>query len=249
MSTATDSEAGAVATTLASLGGNLFLVFGTLVCGTMAILLSPLPPRGNWVYVLARLWSRGLLQSSGVRLRVSWAGPVEAGRRYIYMANHQSLYDIPALIASLPGQARFLAKRSLFRIPVFGWAIRAGGFISIDRHDRSSAQQSFAAAARRLAEGSSAVIFPEGTRSLDGRMQPFERGGFLLALKSGMAIVPVGISGSLRVQRRGSRKVTPGTITVAYGRPIPVDGYSVRSRDELASRVRHSIEALASGSR
>jgi 1-acyl-sn-glycerol-3-phosphate acyltransferase len=234
-----------ITTVLATLFGNLFLVFGSLFFGTLAILTAWIPPRGDWVYFMARLWSRGLLLFSGLRLRVVSGAEIDPHRCYVYMSNHQSLYDIPALIRSLPGQARFLAKRSLFQIPIFGWALKAGGFVSIDRTDRSRASESFADAVERLKSGSSAVVFPEGTRSLDGELLPFERGGFLLAIKSGAQIVPVGIQGSLQVRSRDSWAVRPGTITVAYGTPIEVESFGIRRRTELVEEVRERIARLA----
>ncbi len=228
----------------ATIGGNLFLVAGTLLLGSLAVLLGWLPPRGRWVYAMARLWSRGLIWSSGVRLSSSFEEALVADRAYVYMSNHQSLYDIPALIAALPGQTRFLAKRSLFRIPVFGWALRAGGFISIDRRDRSRAGESFGDAIRELAAGASAVVFPEGTRS-DGELLPFQRGGFLLALKSGLPIVPVGIRGSREVRARSGYRIRPGHIEVRCGRPLAVDGYGVREKQRLIADVRQQVARLA----
>lgn len=234
-----------LAVVLATLGGNLFIIVGSLIFATLSILFSWVPPRGRWVFLMARLWSRGLLAFSGLRLQVSNAAVIESTGCYVFMPNHQSLYDIPALIASLPVPAFFFAKQSLFRIPVFGWALKAGGFVSIDREDRSQARKGFEAAVRNLEQGRSTVIFPEGTRSLDGQLLPFERGGFLLALKSGAAIVPAGIQGTLQVRKRGSRKVTPGTITVNYGRPIDISDFNVRLKDELAETVRQEIASLA----
>ncbi|MEJ2086110.1 MAG: lysophospholipid acyltransferase family protein [Acidobacteriota bacterium] len=238
-------QAGAVSVALATLFGNLFLVLGSLFFGTLSILTAWIPPRGDWVYFMARLWSRGLLLSSGIRLTVSAGSRLDPSGRFVFMSNHQSLYDIPALIQSLPGQARFLAKRSLFQIPIFGWALKAGGFVSIDRKDRSRAAESFAEAVARLRSGASAVVFPEGTRSLDGHLLPFERGGFLLAIKSGTAIVPVGIAGSLQVRSRDSWIVRPGRIEVRYGAPIDVRQFGIRGRAELSELVRAKIAELA----
>ena len=234
-----------LATLLATIGGNLFIVLGSVVFGSLAVLGSWLTPDGRWVFWMARLWSRGLLLASGLRLRVEGAAAAKEAGALVFMPNHQSLYDIPALIASTPVPVFFLAKQSLFRIPFFGWALRAGGFISIDREDRSRAKEAFAKAVHRLQQGRSTVIFPEGTRSLDGRLLPFERGGFLLALKSGADIVPVGIRGTLQVRRRDSLKVTPGTITVRYGLPVKVGSFGIRTRDELAAMVRSEISTLA----
>ena len=234
-----------LAVILATLCGNLFLVLGSLFFGSLAILTAWIPPRGDWVYFMARLWSRGLLLSSGLPLSVAAGPKLDPQGRYVFMSNHQSLYDIPALIQTLPGQARFLAKRSLFQIPIFGWALKAGGFVSIDRKDRSRASESFADAVDRVRSGASAVVFPEGTRSLDGRLLPFERGGFLLAIKAGAAIVPVGIRGSLAVRPRDSWIVRPGRIRVSYGTPIDASRFGVRGRAELVELVREKMAELA----
>jgi 1-acyl-sn-glycerol-3-phosphate acyltransferase len=240
-----DAAAGRLRVLLATLGGNLFIVLGSALFGTLAILGSRLPPTGRWVFLMARLWSRGLLWCSGLRLEVEGTLELDNSRSYVFMPNHQSLYDIPSLIATLPVPAFFMAKRSLFRIPIFGWALAAGGFISVDRHDRSNAKQAFARAVASLQAGRSTVIFPEGTRSLDGQLLPFERGGFLMALKSCAAIVPVGIQGTLQVRRRGGWKVTPGTIRIHYGSPVEVEDFSIRTRGDLSTTVRSSIIELA----
>ena len=231
---------------LATVGGNVFIVLGSLVFGSLAILFSWVPPRGRWVFLMARLWSRGLLIFSGLRLRVELPADFEPTQRYVFMPNHQSLYDIPALIASLPAPAFFFAKRSLFRIPIFGWAIKSGGFVSIDRQDRSQARQGFAQALENLDQGLSTVIFPEGTRSRDGTLLPFERGGFLLALKSGADIVPVGIRGTLQVRSRDSMSIHPGRIAVRYGDPVRVADFDVRTRQRLEQVVQTKIVSLMS---
>ena len=244
-SSAEDSLWGTVTCGLATVSGNIYLILGSLLFSVLSILGAWIPPRGNWVFQMARLWSHGFLFFSGVRLDVDYSIPLSSDQRCIYMSNHQSVFDIPALIVSLPGQTRLLAKQSLFRIPIFGWAMKAGGFISIDRKNRSKAKESFDSAVSRLKEGSSTLVFPEGTRSLDGELQPFERGGFLLALKSGLPIVPVGVIGSMAIRRRGSYVVRPGGITVRYGRPLKVEDFGVRGKQALIRQVREAIADLA----
>jgi 1-acyl-sn-glycerol-3-phosphate acyltransferase len=192
------------------------------------------------------MWGRGLLLFSGVRVRAEWKEDLNSSGPYVFMSNHQSLFDIPVLMTSVPGQARFLAKRSLFRIPVFGWAMQAAGFIAIDRENRSNAKDSFAEAVARLRSGASALVFPEGTRSLDGGLLPLKRGGFLLALKSGLAIVPVGIRGSLKVKQKGSPWVRPGEIVVTYGCPVQVKDFGVLEKSALIERVGAEIKRLSS---
>lgn len=235
----------ALGTALATLFGNGFLLVGTVVLGTVSCLLGWIPPRGPLVYRIARLWSRGVLLCSGARLATEFAEPLDLRRPYIFMSNHQSLLDIPALLWTLPGQTRFLAKHSLFRIPIFGWALKLGGFISIDREDRSRARDSFVAAVERLKSGASTLVFPEGTRSQDGRLLPFQRGGFLLALKSGLPIVPVGIRGSFEMRPRAAFASRPGCIVVRYGRPVDVAGYGIRDRARLEGEVRRMIAELS----
>lgn len=239
------TSAKALATGLATLTGNLFLIVGSLFFGSLAILTGWIPPRGNNVFRCARLWSRGLLFFSGVRLEVTKEAELDPQGNYVFMANHQSLFDIPALIATLPVQTRFLAKQNLFRIPIFGWALSVGGFIPIDRKNRSRARESFTAAVQRLQSGVSILVFPEETRSIDGRLLPFRRGGFLLALKSGHPIVPVGLQGTRSVQSKRSLKVRPGLVTVAYGRPIQMDDRTLRSKDELTQEVEVGVAQLA----
>lgn len=230
---------------LATLTGSLYLIGGTLVVATLALLLCWIPPRGRIVFWCARLWSRGVLFFSGCRLEVASRPEVDPAASYIFMANHQSLFDIPALLLAAPVETRFMAKRSLFQIPIFGWALWAGGFVSIDRGSRTRSRSSFNSALRVLRSGASILIFPEGTRSLEGRLLPFKRGGLLLALRSGFKIVPVGIRGTLGIRTRDSYLIRPGTAIVRYGRPIDPGGYDLRSLDRLESDLRARISELA----
>lgn len=236
---------GIVARALATLFCNAYLLVGTLFFATLAVVAGVVDRSGNTTFAVARLWSRGIVWTAGLRVRRSFETPLDGTRPVVYMVNHQSLFDIPLLFVTLPGQARMLAKESLFRIPVFGWAIRLGGFISIDRQDRRKAARSLEVAADRLRAGTSTLVFPEGTRSLDGRLLPFHRGGMLLALKSELPIVPVGIEGSLEVQPKTSFAVRPRTVFVRYGTPIDVGEYGVRRRVELTEAVRREVARLA----
>jgi 1-acyl-sn-glycerol-3-phosphate acyltransferase len=236
---------GLLAQALATVVCNAYLVLGTVVFAILAVVAGLVDRSGDATFAVGRAWSRGILWTAGLRVRRSLETPLDATRPAIYMANHQSLFDIPLLFVTLPGQARMLAKHSLFRIPLFGWAIRLGGFISIDRKDRSRAKESFDAAVDRLRSGTSALVFPEGTRSLDGRLAPFQRGGLLLALKSGLPIVPVGIEGTLGVQPKGSFAVRPRTVFVRYGTPIEVADFGIRQREALGETARRAVARLA----
>lgn len=236
---------GWLGTILSTVGVFAFVVPGTVIFALLAILTSWIPPRGLWVTLVARLWARCLVAAAGVRVEVELDPAIDPARGYVFLANHQSYFDIPALLATLPGQVRFAAKRSLFRIPIFGWSLAAGGFIPVDRADRSQARDVFAAAGERLREGISVLFFPEGTRSADGRLLPFQRGGFLVALKSGLPVVPVGISGAREVLPRHTLVIRPGTIRIRYGQPIETSVYGVRRRSELTGEVRRRITELA----
>lgn len=232
------------AVALATVAGNVCLLALSFVFSVLAILVSWIPPNGRPFFAVIRLWARLVLWTSGVRLRVRFEAPL-AGQRCVFMANHQSLYDIPALLASLPVQSRFLAKRTLFLIPFFGWGLKAGGFVTIDRKDKSRVGESFAAAIRQIEKVGSVLVFPEGTRSRDGRIGEFKRGGLLLALKAGLPIVPVGLRGSFEVRSRRRLTIRPGTIEVRYGAPIDVAEFGIRGRDELGGRVRAEVARLA----
>lgn len=231
---------------LATVAGNLYLVVGSLVLSIVTIAVSWVPPRKRWALAVTRLWAAGLLRASGVRLEVRRAAELDPEASYVFLANHQSLFDIPALLVALPGRFRFVAKRSLFRIPIFGWALAAAGFVSVDRADKASARQSFAAAEQGLRSGGGSVLmFPEGTRSTGDTLLPFKRGGFLLALRTGLPIVPVGIRGTRAVQARGQRSIRPGPIEVRFGEPIAVTDFGIRRKRELIAEVRRQLADLA----
>lgn len=225
--------------------GNLHLIFGTLFWASTAFLFGWLGPRGRFIFWVAQTWGRSVLFFSGVRAVASFEVELDPGGQHVFMANHRSLFDIPALLTTLPGQTRFLAKKSLFQIPLFGWALKMGGFVTIDRKNLSTARDSFAVAVAQLEkDGVSVLIFPEGTRSITDQLLPFKRGGFLLALKSGLPIVPVGIAGSDRVRGKKGFKIRPGTVRVNYGSPLPVQGFGVSNKKELIEKVRSEVERL-----
>ena len=236
---------------LATLTGNAYLFLGSAVMGVAAAIASWVPG-GDWAGVQARLWARGLLRSSGVRLELSYAGGSHAAwreaigdRPVVYMANHRSLYDIAALLAILDSPVRFLAKRSLFRLPFFGWGLKAAGFVPVDREDRSRAGETFAAATELLASGVSLVVFPEETRSSGPRMRPFQRGGFLLALKGRALVAPVGIRGTGRIRRKGALAVRPQVVDLAFGEVVDPAGAGVRRRRSFMVDVERRVGRLA----
>jgi 1-acyl-sn-glycerol-3-phosphate acyltransferase len=161
------------------------------------------------------------------------------------VANHQSWFDVFALAGFLPGRGTFVATEELERIPIFGGAWKACGHISIDRSDRKKAIESLDRAGERIrSEKRAVILFPEGTRSADGQLQEFKKGAFIVALKTGVPIVPIGISGSRHVMPKGSFLARPGEIRVRIGEPIPMEGLSVADRDALLGRSRMAVAEL-----
>ncbi|HEX4959780.1 MAG TPA: lysophospholipid acyltransferase family protein [Thermoanaerobaculia bacterium] len=232
-------------TLVATAAGNLYLILGSLLLSIFGISLSWIPPRGSWMFAAMRLWANALLSSSMVQVEVRRDPALDPAKSYVFLCNHQSLYDIPVLLATCPGPIRMVAKRGLFQIPIFGWGLTAGGFIPVDRADRSTARQTFASAAERLRAGTSVLMFPEGTRAPDDVLLPFQRGGFLLALKSGLPIVPVGIRGTRAIRPRGGFLIQPGKAVITYGAPLQTAEYGLRRKRELIAEVRRQVAALA----
>jgi 1-acyl-sn-glycerol-3-phosphate acyltransferase len=199
-------------------------------------------PRGTGFMVCARRWARGILRAAGVEVRVEGLRLLEPGRSYVFMSSHQSHLDVVALLHALPFDLRAVAKRELARIPLFGWALAAAGFIFVDRSNRERAIASLRRAGDILRAGRSILVFAEGTRSPDGSLLPFKKGGFMMALEAGAPVVPVAISGSREVLPKQSLDLRPGTIRVRVLPPIETAGRGAQGRDALMAEVRRAIE-------
>lgn len=192
-----------------------------------------------------RRWARLLLRCAGVDVRFKNLDIVDPERPQILVANHSSWFDVLALTAHLPGRYLFVAKKELERVPIFGTAVRVCGHIFIDRHDRNRAVASLATAQERLeAENPTVIMFPEGTRSATGALQPFKKGAFVLAIQTGVDVVPACIHGARDVMKKGSLLVHPGTITVRLGEPITVEGLALQDRNELTVRAQVAVAGL-----
>lgn len=194
-----------------------------------------------------RWWARLLMGGIGCRTRIRGLENLEPGATYVFAGNHASALDIPALQAVLPKNFRWVAKKELFSIPLFGAALKAVGDIPIDRSASRQAMQSLIQAARRVSHDASVVIFPEGTRSADGELLPFKSGGFLLAIKSGRPVVPFFLKGTHEALVHDSLILDPGSIEVILGQPIPAHGLRAGDREELAEEARMRILALKQG--
>ena len=194
---------------------------------------------GKAIHSIGRLWGRILLFLSGVTVEVKGLENILAGKPQIFASNHQGAFDILALQAFIPIQFRWVAKRSLFKIPIIGWSMSLAGYVSMDRERAGSAYKSIETAAEKVRNGICVLIFPEGTRSATGELLPFKRGGFLLAIKSGAPVVPLSIRGSTGIMRKGSLLIRPGLIKIAIGRPIHAAGADEKA---LMAGVRQAIE-------
>ncbi len=220
------------------------IIVSTGVMGFLAILTVLISPSGNLVLSVGRAWGRWISLVGGIRYRVIDAERIDWNRNYLFMTNHASQFDVPALLAAIPISIRFVAKKILFWIPIFGWALYLGGFIGIDRSNRERAIRSLNRAAETIRSGASVVIFAEGTRSRDGLLLPFKKGGFAMAVKAGIPIVPMAISGSRQVLPKGSLKIRPGTIEIRFGDPIPTGEYTMENKEILMERVRNAIREM-----
>jgi 1-acyl-sn-glycerol-3-phosphate acyltransferase len=192
-----------------------------------------------------RTWCRWNLAAGGARVTVEGLENIDLASPQILVGNHQSWFDVFAVAASIPKTYHFVAKKELERIFLFGRAWKAAGHISIDRSDRGAAIASLDLAGQQMrAENSAVVVFAEGTRSPTDDMLPFKKGAFMLAVHTGVPIVPFAVAGSRRIFPKGSWRVQAGPIIVRFGRPIPTEGLEPRDRDDLVRRVRDEVRRM-----
>ncbi|MGA7990310.1 MAG: lysophospholipid acyltransferase family protein [Thermoanaerobaculia bacterium] len=221
------------------------IAVSTALFGTLAILTSWIPPRGKTYLFWARNWAKSLLWLNRIPARIEVSQEAAALPQAIYMSNHESGIDILLLLLAIRQDVRFLAKRELFFVPFMGWSMWLAGFVPVDRRRTDKAKDVLSELDRRLASGISILVFPEGTRSRDGRLGRFKKSGFLTALKSGVPIVPVGVSGARAVLGARGMIIRPGPVSVRTGAPIPTAGLLVRDRPALMRRVRSEILLLS----
>jgi 1-acyl-sn-glycerol-3-phosphate acyltransferase len=213
-------------------------IVATAFFSCLAIFVSLWNRDGDYSHVVGRIWAKTILLLSRVTVSVQGLHHLDAGATYIYMVNHQSMFDILVLQGYVSVQFRWLAKRELFQIPVFGPSMTRAGYISIDRSNRRMAHKSLLEAAQKIAQGVSVVIFPEGSRSRDGEIMPFKPGGFHLAVRAGQPIVPVAICGTHDVMPKGSLRISPGRVTVSINPPIETASYAKGDKSLLMETVR-----------
>lgn len=221
----------------------------TIVLGTLSILSTFVDRRGHAAHSCARAWSWLILATTGVEVSVSGLERVESGHTYVFISNHQSIYDIPVIFASLPFQLRIIAKESLGRFPFLGWHLSRAGHLFVDRRnpDRSRILNQWR---RLVADRFSLIIFPEGTRSADGHVGRFKAGSFLLALEAGLTIVPLSLSGSRHVMKKGQLATRPGYVTLQIHEPIltpKIQSPTTSDARALAARIEAVVRSGVEG--
>jgi len=215
----------------------------TIVVAVIAILSLLVDlRRGRAYHNVGRFWASSVLLLCGLRLTVRGKEYLDPDSNYVYVCNHASLFDIPVVMAGIPDQIRLVYKKELEKIPIFGWCLKWGPYIGIDRSNRIEAKRSVEEAARKIHNGASVLLYAEGTRSADGKLQPFKRGAFNLAVQSGVPVVPLTINGTFRILPKHSMSVRPGTVEMIFGLPIPVKttggkGEELRVMDQVHDAI------------
>ncbi|HPD61332.1 MAG TPA: lysophospholipid acyltransferase family protein [Thermodesulfobacteriota bacterium] len=189
------------------------------------------------IHWIEQQWGRLLLLVAGVKTEIQGVEKISPSVSYIIMANHQSYFDIFLLLFS-PVLIRWMAKKELFKIPIFGKILRWIGAIEVDRENKSKAYLSIKKAVDKIREGSTVLIFPEGTRSADGELLPFNKGGFSLAVLSGAPILPITIKGSRKIMPKGSFRVFPGSAKISVHTPVETTGLTLKDRDQLQEKIK-----------
>jgi 1-acyl-sn-glycerol-3-phosphate acyltransferase len=209
------------------------IALSTIVMGTISLIDSFFDATGNSQHRLARIWARMLLAVSFIHVRAEGLERLDPHASYVFVANHGSFMDIPALLSQLPQQFRFFAKKGLFQIPFLGTHLKRAGHLSVDRSSARASLKSMSEGAKIITQlGISVLLFPEGGRSLE-RLEEFKEGAAYIAIKAGVPVVPVAIVGMRELLPMGSTHIRSGKVLVRIGEPIPTQGLKLKDREEL----------------
>ncbi|MGP0567026.1 lysophospholipid acyltransferase family protein [Nitrospina sp. 32_T5] len=217
------------------------IVLLSLMLGVACIVMGWVDRSGNLSHRVSSLWGRLLCRWNGIDVEVEGLEHLKSDQSQILIANHQGFFDIFSLSGYLPLQLRWVAKASLFKIPFVGWSMRASGYVPVERESRKKAHQAFLASIEKLKEGNSIVIFPEGTRSPDGVIGPFKKGGHLMAVRAKVPMVPVTLIGSGRIIRKGSGIIRPGPIRIIIGKPVEYEEIAAKKEESVLEGIRATI--------
>jgi len=221
------------------------IAIATILFASLSLAVSLFDPDKRRQAAIARGWARVLLRVSGVKVRVEGLERISKHGSYVFVSNHLSYMDTPVVLASIPVEFRFLAKRGLFQIPFLGWHLARAGHIRVPREDARAAIKTMNTAAQVVRECKiSLIIFPEGGRSRTGEMRPFKEGAAFIAIRAGVPLVPVSLKGTREVLPFGSGHIRSGTVTMRIGEPIPTSGLTDRDRARITEEMRHRIVTL-----
>ncbi len=216
----------------------------TFIATVIALIMSPLSQEKTHRFI--HLWGRVCLLLAGLKIEVHGTENIPRDTPAIYVSNHQSNFDIPIIYGGLPVPFNWLAKKELFRIPLFGPALRLNGNIPIDRSNRKTTLHSIMEAAQRIKDGTSVIIFPEGTRTPDGRLQAFKKGALLIAAKAQVPVIPIVIRGSYQIQPKDRWGINPGKVQLDILPAIPTDNLKTRDIDQLTDKI-HTLISTTLG--
>jgi 1-acyl-sn-glycerol-3-phosphate acyltransferase len=217
----------------------------TIALGTVSLFSTVFDRTGDFGHRCARAWARLILRTTGVRAHVSGLELLDERRSYVLASNHQSIYDIPILFALLPLQLRIVAKASLGRVPFLGWHLQRTGHLLVNR--RNPGADIVAKMRRLVSEAHSLIVFPEGTRSVDGSVGRFKKGTFVVAIDAQLPVVPVSVAGSRHVMRKGRLMVCPGEVRLTIHAPVATIGVSRDEVNDFAERVRDVVRSGVEG--
>ena len=220
----------------------LNLVVWTIIIGVICLIVSIFERRGKIIAKLARLWAKIILTTAGVKYIVKGLDNLDPQGNYIFAGNHESAFDIPLAFAGIPLQLVSISKIELKQIPIFGWAMQAAKHIFVDRKNHRAAIKSLETASISLQENPrSVLLFPEGTRSKDGIIHKFKKGGLFLAIQAQMAVVPMALCGTRDVAVKGAKKFNPTPVELRIGTPIIIEGMTYDDRDKLVEKVYNEV--------
>ena len=221
------------------------IILATIIMGSISLLTSLFDSDGRIQHQISRVWSRMLLMVSGVKMQVVGLENIDPHLTYVFVANHRSFMDIPVLLAYLPLQFRFLAKKGLFLIPFLGTHLRRAGHLAVVKDNPRASLKSMTDAARILRQpGMSVMLFPEGGRSKDGELQNFIEGAAYIAVKAGVPVIPIAMTGTREVLPMGSLQIMSGIVELRIGEPIPTAKLTMKDRNNLTQEMHDRVADL-----
>ncbi len=219
----------------------ILIVTISVLWSSVAVITGPLNLFIPAYHVISRSWAKWLIRVSGIEIQTSGLDNIDVKQNYVFISNHASLFDIPILLSTVKNEIKMIAKKELAYIPIFGWSLIAGGYILIDRNNTRKTLRAMGKARKKLKKGTSILVFPEGTRSINGSIQAFKKGAFLLAFQTQLDIVPISIIGSHRVMPKKTFQLTPARIRIVVDKPISIKEVKSAQKQVLIDQVRDLI--------